>query len=83
MDLKAKVIRSMKGAFNSIRVNRIHPTGILLTRLLILIMILPIILVIAQYIMSFIAGYVSDDNYKIITIGLMQMLVLNCPSPLN
>lgn len=70
MDLKAKVIRSMKGAFNSIRVSRIHPTGILLTRLLILIMILPIVLVITQYIMSFIAGYVSDDNYKIITTGI-------------
>ncbi len=48
----------------------IHPTGILATRVLVLIMLVPILLVVTQYIMSFISGYVSDDANKIISVGI-------------
>lgn len=47
-----------------------HPTGVLATRALVLVMLVPILLVITQYIMSFISGYVSEEANKIINVGL-------------
>ena len=61
---------SAKKAFNSVRVVNIHPTGVLATRALVLVMLVPILLVITQYIMSFISGYVSDEANKLINVGL-------------
>lgn len=70
MDLKEEVVKSIKGAYGSIKTSKIKPTGVILTRLLILIMLLPILLIISQFIMSFIAGYVSDEANKIISVGI-------------
>ena len=61
---------SAKKVFNSVRVANIHPTGVLATRALVLVMLVPIMLVITQYIMSFISGYVSDEANKLINVGL-------------
>jgi hypothetical protein len=47
-----------------------HPTGIFATRALVFIMLVPILLVITQYIMSFVSGYVSDEANKLINVGL-------------
>lgn len=70
MDLKEDVVKSIKGAYGSIKTSKIKPTGVILTRLLILVMLLPILLIISQFIMSFIAGYVSDEANKIISVGI-------------
>jgi len=70
MDLKKDVVKSIKGAYGSIKTSKIKPTGVILTRLLILVMLLPILLIISQFIMSFIAGYVSDEANKIISVGI-------------
>ena len=61
---------SAKKVFKSVRVANIHPTGVLATRALVLVMLVPIMLVITQYIMSFISGYVSDEANKLINVGL-------------
>ncbi|KXB87280.1 hypothetical protein HMPREF1867_00670 [Veillonella dispar] len=47
-----------------------HPTGIFATRALVFIMLVPILLVIIQYVMSFVSGYVSDEANKLINVGL-------------
>ena len=70
MDLKKDVVKSIKGAYGSIKTSKIKPTGVILTRFLILVMLLPILLIISQFIMSFIAGYVSDEANKIISVGI-------------
>jgi len=51
-------------------VANIHPTGVLATRVLVLVMLVPILLVITQYIMAFISGYVSDEANKLINVGI-------------
>lgn len=83
MDIKNKAIQSIKGAYKNIQASRIKPTGVILTRLLILIMILPILLVITEYIMSFIAGYVSDEANKIISVGINIIDHIFIPSVLT
>lgn len=83
MDIKNKAIQSIKGAYKNIQASRIKPTGVILTRLLILVMILPILLVITQYIMSFIAGYVSDEANKIISVGINIIDHIFIPSVLT
>lgn len=83
MDIKNKAIQSVKSAYQNIRVSRVKPTGVILTRLLILVMILPILLVITEYIMSFIAGYVSDEANKIISVGINIIDHIFIPSVLT
>ena len=70
MNIPTKLINSIKQSYKSVRVANIHPTGILATRVLVLIMLVPILLVVTQYIMAFISGYVSDDANKIISVGI-------------
>lgn len=65
-----QLMDSAKKVFKSVRVANIHPTGVLATRALVLVMLVPIMLVITQYIMSFISGYVSDEANKLINVGL-------------
>lgn len=83
MDIKNKAIQSIKGTYQNIRANRIKPTGVILTRLLILVMILPILLVITEYIMIFIRGYVDDNAYKIVTTGINIIDHIFIPSVLT
>lgn len=70
MSIPPKIINSIKKTYQSVRVANIHPTGILATRVLVLIMLVPILLVVIQYIMAFISGYVSDDANKMINVGI-------------
>ena len=70
MNIPPNLIDTVKKSYQSVRVANFHPTGILATRALVFIMLVPILLVIAQYIMSFISGYVSDDANKLINVGI-------------
>lgn len=70
MNIPPRLMDSAKKVFESVRVANIHPTGVLATRALVLVMLVPIMLVITQYIMSFISGYVSDEANKLINVGL-------------
>lgn len=70
MNIPPNLINTVKKSYQSVRVANIHPTGVLATRVLVLIMLVPILLVIAQYVMSFVSGYVSDEANKLINVGI-------------
>jgi len=70
MNITTKFVNTIKKSYQSVRVANIHPTGIFATRALVFIMLVPILLVIAQYVMSFVSGYVSDEANKLINVGL-------------
>lgn len=80
---KMKVINKVKTIYSSIRIANIHPTGILATRALVLTMLVPILLVVSEYIMSFVRGYVSDDMNKLINIGINIIDHIFIPSVLT
>ena len=83
MNIPPKIINSIKKTYQSVRVANIHPTGILATRVLVLIMLVPILLVVTQYIMAFISGYVSDDANKMINVGINVIDHIFIPSVLT
>lgn len=83
MNIQPKIINSIKKTYQSVRVANIHPTGILATRVLVLIMLVPILLVVTQYIMAFISGYVSDDANKMISVGINIIDHIFIPSVLT
>lgn len=70
MNIPPNLINTIKQSYKSVRVANIHPTGILATRALVFIMLVPILLVVTQYVMSFISGYVSDEANKLINVGI-------------
>ena len=70
MNIPPNLINTVKKSYQSVRVANFHPTGIFATRALVFIMLVPILLVITQYVMSFVSGYVSDDANKLINVGL-------------
>ena len=70
MNIPPKLIDTIKKSYQSVRVANIHPTGVLATRVLVLTMLVPILLVVVEYIMVFIQGYVSDDMNKLINVGI-------------
>ena len=70
MNIPPKLINTVKKSYQSARVVNIHPTGVFATRALVFIMLAPILLVITQYVMSFVSGYVSDEANKLINVGL-------------
>ena len=80
---KMKVINKVKTIYSSIRIANIHPTGVLATRALVLIMLVPILLVVSEYIMSFVRGYVSDDMNKLINVGINIIDHIFIPSVLT
>ena len=61
MNIPPNFISTVKKSYQSVRVANFHPTGVLATRVLVLTMLVPILLVVVEYIMVFIQGYVSDD----------------------
>lgn len=83
MNIPPKLINVLKKSYQSVRVANIHPTGVLATRALVLTMLVPILLVITQYIMAFISGYVSDDANKIISVGINIIDHIFTPSVLT
>ncbi len=83
MNIPPNLINIVKKSYQSVRVANIHPTGILATRVLVLIMLVPILLVVVEYIMAFISGYVSDDANKIISVGINIIDHIFIPSVLT
>ena len=83
MNIPPKLINSLKKSYQSVRVANFHPTGVLATRALVLTMLVPILLVITQYIMAFISGYVSDDANKLISVGINIIDHIFIPSVLT
>ena len=83
MTIYRDLIDSLKNSYHSMRVANIHPTGMWATRALVLIMLVPILLVVVAYIMAFIAGYVSDDNQKLISVGINLIDHIFIPSVLT
>ena len=67
---KLELIGKAKRIFQNIRLANIHPTGVLATRLLVLVMLVPILLVVVEYMLAFVKGHVSDDLGKLITVGI-------------
>lgn len=70
MNIPPNLISTVKKSYQSVRVANFHPTGIFATRALVFIMLVPILLVVTEYIMSFAKGYVTDDMNKLINVGI-------------
>lgn len=83
MNIPPKLINTIKKSYQSVRVANFHPTGIFATRALVFIMLVPILLVVTQYIMSFISGYVSDNANKLINVGINIIDHIFIPSVLT
>lgn len=83
MNIPPNLINTVKKSYQSVRVANIHPTGVFATRALVFIMLVPILLVVTQYIMSFISGYVSDNANKLINVGLNIIDHIFIPSVLT
>lgn len=83
MNIPPKLINTIKKSYQSVRVANIHPTGIFATRALVFIMLLPILLVVIEYIMAFISGYVSDETNKLISVGINIIDHIFIPSVLT
>ena len=78
-----QVLQSLKQASQSARVAGIPPTGVIATRGLLLIMLVPILLVVITYILTFVSGYVDDDRGKIISVGINIIDHIFIPSVLT
>ena len=83
MNIPPNLINTVKKSYQSVRVANIHPTGIFATRALVFVMLVPILLVVTQYVMSFISGYVSDDANKLINVGVTIIDHIFIPSVLT
>jgi hypothetical protein len=83
MNTHPKLINSIKNSYNSIRIANIHPTGMWATRALVLTMLVPILLVVVEYIMVFIKGYVTEDMNKLINVGINIIDHIFIPSVLT
>jgi hypothetical protein len=83
MTIPPKLINSIKKSYNSIKIANIHPTGMWATRALVLTMLVPILLVVAEYVMVFSEGNVSDDMNKLINVGINIIDHIFIPSVLT
>ena len=83
MNIPPNLINTVKKAYRSVRVANFHPTGVLATRVLVLTMLVPILLVVVEYIMVFVQGYVSDDMNKLINVGINIIDHIFIPSVLT
>ena len=83
MNIPPKLINVLKKSYQSVRVANFHPTGVLATRALVLTMLVPILLVVIEYIMAFISGYVSDEANKLISVGINIIDHIFIPSVLT
>ena len=83
MNIPPNLINTVKKSYQSVRVANFHPTGVLATRALVFIMLVPILLVVTQYIMAFVSGYISDDMNKLINVGINIIDHIFIPSVLT
>lgn len=80
---KLAIINRIKKSYQSVRLANFHPTGVLATRALVLVMLIPIMLVVIEYIMAFAMGYVSDELGKLISTGINIIDHIFIPSVLT
>lgn len=78
-----KLVNRIKAIYSNIRIANIKPTGVLATRMLIGVILIPILLVITQYILVFIKGDVSTEAGKIIDVGIKIIDHIFIPSVLT
>lgn len=83
MNIPPNLINTVKKSYQSVRVANFHPTGVLATRALVFIMLVPILLLVVEYIMVFVQGYVSDDMNKLINVGINIIDHIFIPSVLT
>ena len=83
MNIPPNLINTIKRSYNSIKIANIHPTGMWATRALVLTMLAPILLVVAEYVMVFSQGHVSDDMNKLINVGINIIDHIFIPSVLT
>ena len=83
MSIPPNLINTIKKSYQSVRVANFHPTGVLATRVLVLTMLVPILLVVSEYIMVFIRGYADDMTIKIINTGINIIDHIFIPSVLT
>ena len=67
--MKSRVLNVLRNAFVSVKSVRVKPTGIVLMRGLVCLMLIPIIIVIITYVLTFIQGYVDEAKNEIIKVG--------------
>lgn len=79
---KLAIINRIKRSYQSIRIAGIRPTGVLATRALVLVMLVPMILVVAQYVLSTIRGYVLPEANQLIDKGILIIDHIFVPSVL-
>ena len=80
---KLAIINEIKKAYQSVRVANFRPTGIIATRVLVLTMLVPIMLVVVEYIMAFAKGYVSVEANRLIDVGINIIDHIFIPSVLT
>ena len=81
--MRYQIMNRLKSAYNAIRVANIHPTGVLATRALVLIMIVPILVVVGLYVVATAYGFVSDNMNKLINVGINIIDHIFIPSVLT
>lgn len=83
MSIQQNLIDTAKKTAKNVRIANIHPTGIFATRALVFVMLVPVLLVVSEYIMVFIRGYADDMTVKIINTGINIIDHIFIPSVLT
>ena len=83
MNILPNLISTAKKSYQSVRAANFHPTGIFATRVLVFVMLVPILLVVSEYIMVIIRGYADDMTLKIINTGINIIDHIFIPSVLT
>lgn len=83
MSIQQNLIDTAKKTAKNVRIANVHPTGIFATRALVFVMLVPILLVVSEYIMVFIRGYADDMTVKIINTGINIIDHIFIPSVLT
>lgn len=83
MSIQQNLIDTAKKTVKNVQIANIHPTGIFATRALVFVMLVPILLVVSEYIMVFIRGYADDMTVKIINTGINIIDHIFIPSVLT
>lgn len=81
--MKYQIMNRLKSAYSAIRVANIHPTGVLATRALVLIMIVPILVVVGLFVIATAYGFISDDTNRLIAVGINIIDHIFIPSVLT
>ena len=67
--MKSRILNVLRNAFGSVRSVRVKPTGIVMMRGLVCLMLIPLLIVIITYILTFVQGYVDEAKNGIIKVG--------------